>query len=126
MAWRSAPVPRQSGWGSRQQIQQKRPLCRFEILEEIIDVRDIGERGADLFDATRPAGSIRAEIYGKGGAGSDRGCLVLWPAQKVGAVLGDAGVRERPDVGEVGGVDLGTAGAHAPRDNLGPGGLSVN
>jgi hypothetical protein len=29
-------------------------------------------------------------------------------------------------VGEVGGVDPGTAGAHAPRDNLGPGGLSVN
>ena len=65
----------------------------------------------------------------EGGAGSDRGCLgclVLWPAQKVGAVWDDAGVRERPDVGEVGGVDLGTAGAHAPRDNLGPGGLSVN
>ena len=64
--------------------------------------------------------TVRAE------RGSDRDCLVLWPAQKVGAVRDDAGVRERPDVGEVGGVDLGTAGAHAPRDNLGPGGLSVN
>ena len=89
----------------------------------------VGKNAVRVVGTTRPAGSIRAEIYGKGGAGSDRGCLgclVLWPAQKVGAVWDDAGVRERPDVGEVGGVDLGTAGAHAPRDNLGPGGLSVN
>ena len=36
-----------------------------------------------------PDGSIRAEIYSKGGAGSYRRCLdrlVLWPAQEVGAV----------------------------------------
>ena len=53
--------------------------------------------------ASWPVGSIRAEIYGKGGAGSDRRCLgrlVLWPAQEVGAVREDAGVLERSDVGE--------------------------
>ena len=60
-------------------------------------------RPAPKVSGSRPAGSIRAEIYGKGGAGLDRDCLVLWPAQKVGAVWDDAGVRERPDVGEVGG-----------------------
>ena len=55
-------------------------------------------RGSTL--PTGPAGSIRAEIYGKGGAGSDRRCLVLWPAQEIGAVRDDAGVLEKPDVGE--------------------------
>src|SRR4051794_37320405 len=28
----------------------KRPLCRLEVLEEIVDVRHLGERGADLLD----------------------------------------------------------------------------
>ena len=82
------------------------------------------QRFPDLGPPAQNAGgkfTVRAE---RGQTGTHRPRPVASP--KIGAVWDDAGVRERPDVGEVGGVDLGTAGAHAPRDNLGPGGLSVN
>src|SRR4051812_23634 len=39
------------GRDSRRQIQAKRPLRRVEVLEEIAEIRDSGERDADLLDA---------------------------------------------------------------------------
>ena len=39
--------------------------------------------------------------------------LKLYPVQEIGSVRDDAGVLERPDVGEIGGIDLGPAGAPA-------------
>src|SRR5690348_18289828 len=42
-----------SGRDSHRQIQAKGPLRRVEVLKEIVDVRDPGEGGADLLDATK-------------------------------------------------------------------------
>ena len=38
------------GRGSRQQIQEKRPLRRIEVLKEVVDIGHVGEGGADHLD----------------------------------------------------------------------------
>ena len=41
------------GRGLRQQIQAKRPLRRVEVLKEIVEFRDLGERSTNLLDAAK-------------------------------------------------------------------------